>query len=258
MDELVAMIEQLLQLEDSVFNASRELIEKRILESFSGPEGEKAIHATANAFRQEGYSRMETVQALETLKENYANLLDSFKGKTESEEKKKFLDNLKASSVAYFNAVLPVYEAEHPTISIQLLRESAKVPTYAHHGDQGCDIYAVEDTIVKPRTYGNLIHTGIKLNIPQGWAVAIRPRSGMSKKTPLRLSNCVATIDSGYRGEICVLFDNFSDEEITIHQGDRIAQFILEKCYNADFEQVTEIAEDETERGSGGFGSSGN
>ncbi len=55
-----------------------------------------------------------------------------------------------------------------------------------------------------------------------------------------------------------MLFDNFSDEEITIHQGDRIAQFILEKCYNADFEQVTEIAEDETERGSGGFGSSGN
>ena len=189
------MIEQLLQLEDSVFNASRELIEKRILESFSGPEGEKAIHATANAFRQEGYSRMETVQALETLKENYANLLDSFKEKTESEEKKKFLDNLKASSVAYFNAVLPVYEAEHPLISIQLLRESAKVPTYAHRGDQGCDIYAVEDTIVKPRTYGNLIHTGIKLNIPQGWAVAIRPRSGMSKKTPLRLSNCVATIN---------------------------------------------------------------
>lgn len=195
MDELIKMIEQLLQLEDSVFDASRELIEKRILETLSGAEGEKSIHATAEAFRQEGYSRMETAQALETLKENFVNLMESFKEKASSEEKKKFLDNLKTSTAAYFNAVLPVYEAEHPTISIQLLRDGAKVPTYAHRGDQGCDIYAVEDTIVKPHTYGNLIHTGIKLNIPQGWAIAIRPRSGMSKKTPLRLSNCVATIN---------------------------------------------------------------
>lgn len=257
MDELLKMIEQLLQLEDSVFNASRELIEKRILESFSGSEGEKTIHATANAFRQAGYSRMETVQALETLKENYANLLDSLKEKTENEEKKKFLDNLKASSVAYFNAVLPVYEAEHPLISIQLLREGAKVPTYAHRGDQGCDLYLPEDITIEPNARGVIIPLGIAVAIPVGWALAIRPRSGLSHKSTLRISNTPGTIDTSFKDEVGVIVDNLSDSPLSLKAGDRIAQFILEKNYQADFEIVENVKTIGEDRG-GGYGSTGN
>ena len=101
-----------------------------------------------------------------------------------------------------------------------------------------------------------MVSTGLKLNIPEGWAIAIRPRSGMSKKTPLRISNCVPTIDTGFRGEIRILFDNFSDEPVSIKAGDRIAQMILERNYRGIFTQVDSV-EDDTDRGEGGFGSSG-
>jgi dUTP pyrophosphatase len=79
----------------------------------------------------------------------------------------------------------------------------------------------------------------------------------MSKNTPLRISNSPATIDQQYRGEICILFDNLSDEPYEIKEGERIAQFILEKNYHANYTQVDSV-EPDTERGEGGFGSSGN
>ena len=101
-----------------------------------------------------------------------------------------------------------------------------------------------------------MVSTGLKLNIPEGWAIAIRPRSGMSKKTPLRISNCVGTVDTNYRGLVCVLFDNFSDEPVSIKAGDRIAQMILERNYRGIFTQVDSV-EDDTDRGDKGFGSSG-
>ena len=93
--------------------------------------------------------------------------------------------------------------------------------------------------------------------IPHGYAVSIRPRSGMSRNTPLRISNSPATIDQQYRGEIKILFDNFSNEPVTIKAGERIAQFILEKNYRADYSRVNAV-EPNTDRGEGGFGSSGN
>ena len=257
MDELIKMIEQLLQLEDSVFDASRELIEKRILETLSGAEGEKSIHATAEAFRQEGYSRMETAQALETLKENFVNLMESFKEKASSEEKKKFLDKIKTSTAAYFNAVLPVYEAEHPTISIQLLRDGAKVPTYAHRGDQGCDLYLPEDITIEPNARGVIIPLGIAVAIPAGWALAIRPRSGLSHKSTLRISNTPGTIDTSFKDEVGVIVDNLSNSPLNLKAGDRIAQFILEKNYQADFEIVENVKAIGEDRG-GGYGSTGN
>ena len=102
-----------------------------------------------------------------------------------------------------------------------------------------------------------MIPTGLKMEIPRGWAISVRPRSGLSKKTCLRISNVPGSIDTGFRGEIHILFDNIGFEPITIHKGDRIAQLVLEKQYQATFTQVDKVSED-TDRGSGGFGSSGN
>ena len=93
--------------------------------------------------------------------------------------------------------------------------------------------------------------------IPHGWAISIRPRSGMSRTTPLRISNSPATIDQQYRGEVKILFDNFSDKPVEIKAGDRIAQFIIEKNYRGDYIEVDTV-EPDTDRGEGGFGSSGN
>ena len=157
----------------------------------------------------------------------------------------------------YAVVALRITNRDKVTIGIEIVHPDAKIPTYAHEGDQGADIYAVEDTIIEPHTFGNMVPTGLKMMIPHGWAVAIRPRSGMSRTTPLRISNSPATIDQQYRGEVKILFDNFSDKPVEIKAGDRIAQFIIEKNYRGDYIQV-ETVEPDTERGEGGFGSSGN
>ena len=135
------------------------------------------------------------------------------------------------------------------------LEPSAKVPTYAHPTDAAADIYALEDTLIPGNSLGNKIRTGIKIALPEKWVAYIVPRSSIGTKTPLRQSNSIGVIDSGYRGEIGVLYDNISDSDYTIKAGDRIAQMIIMPCYQFKAVVVDEL--DETDRGESGFGSTG-
>ena len=100
-----------------------------------------------------------------------------------------------------------------------------------------------------------LIPTGLKMELPQGYEAQVRPRSGMSIKHGITLVNCVGTIDEDYRGELCVPVINLSTEEFTIQNGDRIAQMIISPVTKAEISVVTELSD--TQRGEGGFGSTG-
>lgn len=131
----------------------------------------------------------------------------------------------------------------------------ATVPTYAHDSDAAADLYATETQTLGPHTNGNKIHTGIKIQLPEGWLALILPRSSMGAKTPLRLSNSIGLIDSGYRGEIMAMYDNISDEHYTIWSGDRIAQMLVMPSYRF-LPKVVDTLTD-SDRGEGGFGSSG-
>lgn len=133
--------------------------------------------------------------------------------------------------------------------------EKGQVPTYAHTTDAAADIYAAETITLAPHSLSNKIKTDIKIALPEGWAAAILPRSSIGAKTGLRLSNSVGIIDSDYRGEIGVLYDNISDSEYTINAGDRIAQMIVFPVNHFKARVVDEVPE--TERGEGGFGSTG-
>lgn len=159
-------------------------------------------------------------------------------------------------------------------LRIEKCRESAMIPKYAHTGDAGMDLYAAEDVTVLPGKSA-LVPIGIKMAIPLGYEVQIRPRSGVSYKTLIRLPNAPGTIDCGYRGELNVLVYNASDREdaapenpftmavtdcphgtYLIRRGDRIAQMVFAKveyCRPVVVSSVESIGED---RG-GGFGSSG-
>jgi dUTP pyrophosphatase len=101
----------------------------------------------------------------------------------------------------------------------------------------------------------NVIPTGLQIALPKGWVAKIVPRSSIGMKTGLRLSNSVGVIDADYRGEIGVLYDNFSDSDYEIKAGDRIAQMWVEPVYNFKPIEVSNLPD--TERGSGGFGSTG-
>jgi len=170
------------------------------------------------------------------------------------------------------------------------IETSNAIPVYARKGDAGIDICADKDVTLAPGEQA-IIPTGIKVAIPEGYEIQIRPRSGISAKTKLRVANAPGTIDSGYRGEIGVIMENTSKDYIwngntiapliqtaetslsvngvnelgekvpaggyyNIKKGDRIAQMVLVKYETADFEQVASVAEIGEDRG-GGFGSTG-
>ncbi len=130
------------------------------------------------------------------------------------------------------------------------------LPAYETEGSAGMDLRAslTEPVQLKP-LQRTLIPTGIHIELPQGYEAQIRPRSGLAIKKGLSLLNTPGTIDSDYRGEIKVILINLSNETAQVHNGERIAQMIINKYEQVTFVEVDELSE--TERGAGGFGHTG-
>lgn len=139
-------------------------------------------------------------------------------------------------------------------IPVKKLHPDAKLPVYATNGAAGADLHALEDAIV-PAWGHRLVQTGLAFAIPTGWEVQIRPRSGLAFKNMVSVLNTPGTIDSDYRGDIGVILVNHGSEHFTVKAGDRIAQMVVAPVYQAAFDVVDELPE--TERGEGGFGSTG-
>lgn len=141
-------------------------------------------------------------------------------------------------------------------INVKRLTDTATIPTRQHEGDAGYDLYAdiQKPVIIKPHTT-EFIHTGIAIEIPDGYFGAIFARSGLATNEGLRPANCVGVCDSRYRGEYMVALHNDSIEARTVSPRDRIAQLVAMPYLNVEFEEVDELSD--TERGEGGFGSTG-
>jgi len=141
-------------------------------------------------------------------------------------------------------------------LKIKRLPHNNVIPEYKTDGAAGMDLCAAisEPVVLKPleRT---LIPTGLKIELEHGYEAQIRPRSGMSIKHGITLINCVGTIDEDYRGEVCVAVVNISNKEYTIQPEERIAQMVITKYEQAKIEVVDNLSD--TERGEGGFGSTG-
>lgn len=139
-------------------------------------------------------------------------------------------------------------------IEIKKLHQDAYIPKYQTFGAAGFDIHSIENITIASGE-SKLIKTGLGMAIEDGYELQIRPRSGLALKNGITVLNTPGTIDSDYRGEIMVLLINHSKQDFIIAKGDRIAQGVISKVYQADFIEVSEL--DDTQRGSGGFGSSG-
>lgn len=141
-------------------------------------------------------------------------------------------------------------------MKIKCLKNNKSLPVYQTSGSSGMDLTAGidEEIEIKPLER-KLIPTGISIELPQGFEAQVRARSGMSVKHGITLINAIGTIDSDYRGEICVGLINLSSEPYTIKPNDRIAQMVIMKVEHAEIEIETELSQ--TLRGSGGFGSTG-
>lgn len=143
-------------------------------------------------------------------------------------------------------------------IKIKKLHELAQIPSYGTKGSAGFDIASVEQVRVLAGET-KLIKTGLSFEIPAGYEMEIRPRSGLSLKSKIRLSNSPGTIDSDYRGEVHFIVDNIMTKfpnEYLIEIGQKLGQGIIRKVDQVEFEEISEQDElTETERGSNGFGS---
>jgi len=141
-------------------------------------------------------------------------------------------------------------------VQIKLTHKDAIVPKYQTYGASGFDLHSAEEYKIYPGQV-LLVDTGIAYQIPYGYELQVRPRSGMSFKTPLRVANAPGTVDADFRDSVKVIIENRSDNEsYTIKQGDRIAQGIICPVNRVSFSIVDEL--DESERGTAGFGSTGN
>lgn len=161
-------------------------------------------------------------------------------------------------------------------VFVEIVREDVTLPSYANPYDAGMDVCTAEEIIIKPGET-RIIPTGLKFAIPEGYEIQVRPRSGISLKTPLRIANSPGTIDAGYRDELGIIINNTSPEGATsdssdtfitldskgnkkgsyiIRKGERIAQLILAKVPRMNIITVDAVKDIGTDRG-GGFGSTG-
>ncbi|MBQ7473231.1 MAG: dUTP diphosphatase [Oscillospiraceae bacterium] len=134
------------------------------------------------------------------------------------------------------------------------LRDGAHIPQKAHEDDAGFDLYASEDFILKAHAFG-CVPTAISIELPIGYEAQVRPRSGLAAKHGVTVLNAPGTIDAGYRGEVKVILINHGNEDFEITAGMRIAQMVISPVVGAEFVEASSL--EDSERGEGGFGSSG-
>jgi dUTP pyrophosphatase len=149
----------------------------------------------------------------------------------------------------------PVGSLTVVAIQISRLDPDLPVPSYAHPGDAGADLFAREDVTLAPGER-RLVPTGLAIALPQGYVALVHPRSGLANRSGLSIVNAPGTIDAGYRGEIQVCLVNLDPTTpIELSRGDRIAQLVIQRFESAEFVEVAELPD--SVRGEGGYGSTG-
>ena len=214
---------------------------------------------------------------VENVREQYEQIyaeIDNQMGEVLTHQKRDFLKQMlgitynalaEAEGIAKKNILIP----------LEFCRDNAKIPVYAHLTDSGMDVYATEDITIAPGET-KLIPIGIKVAIPAGYELQVRPKSGRCLKTKLRIANTPGTIDAGYRDEIGIIVDNIEpfikeakmDEDgrlyevlfgssYTIGKGEKFAQLVLAEVPKAIFYEVESVGTIENDGRNGGFGSTG-
>ena len=140
------------------------------------------------------------------------------------------------------------------TLRFKRIHPDAILPSYAHPSDAGMDVRSVADLTIAPGKRA-LVPTGLVMRLPPTYEAQVRPRSGLALKSGVTVLNSPGTIDSGYRGEVGVILANFGESDFQVKKGDKIAQIVIAPVTQPTIEETDVI--DETDRGAGGFGSTG-
>jgi dUTP pyrophosphatase len=257
----------LLTLTDEHFTLLAPSILSSLMSTYNEPENRMAI---VRAMNMSGMK-------IEDYRKQYYDLCEALEtemAETLSCPKRDFIRQL---ITAIYNIIEETEGAPNRKINIpiELCHPDAKFPAYAHVTDAGMDVYLVEDVTINPGET-KVLPTGIKCAIPQGYELQVRPKSGRSAKSKLRISNTPGTIDAGYRDEIGIIVDNIDpvirsaemDENgrlynvlwgssITLYKGEKIAQLVLSEVPHAVFYRVESVMDIANDGRNGGFGSTG-
>ena len=260
--ESLELMGTLLVMEDEDFDKVKGSVLDAMREGVSRQEN-RQLYATLE--KQNGFSKEQYLEELKKIDSLVDTEMPDF-----SESKRDFMKQF--FSICY-NAIIDSFDVDKRAIQIpiEICNPEAKIPTYAHKGDAGMDVYSTIDVTIAPGET-KLIPLGFKVAIPEGYELQVRPRSGFSLKTHLRVANAPGTIDSGYRDEVGIILHNcaptiqdFGDgraetclygPSYTISKGDRIAQLVLQAVPTALFVETPDISKIGGDRG-GGWGSTG-
>lgn len=250
---LIDSIKSLTEIDDATLtDEMMKTILDGVEQQFSSELVQQSINQIVNNMEDQGLNKSEAQAAIKALSDTMKEMIYSEVSYTGN--KKLLVDTIMDKMFGIFNAAAEKYHSYAIELPIQL-EEGAQVPTYAHDSDAAADMYAMEDTTVSAHSTGTPVKTGVHIQLPEGWVAFILPRSSIGAKTPLRLSNSVGVIDSGYRGEVRALYDNVSNEPYQIHKGDRIAQMLVMPSYRFKANVVDSL--EDSDRGEAGFGSTG-
>lgn len=239
-ENAAAGLAYIFEMPDEMFKMVYPQIKDEFIKTVKNGEFEKEIF-------QKGISDKEKEEAINSFKELKKELEDEL-----SQEKIDFLSLLIDSMENILNSVS---YRDTVSVAIEFCHVNAKEPTYSNPDDAGCDVYAVEDCSIAPGAT-MIVKTGLKVAVPAGWMLSVRPRSGMSAGTGIRVANAPGTIDTGYRDEVGIILHNTGNVAYAVKAGDRIAQFVIEPAPMIKFKKVESVANIGENRG-GGFGHSG-
>ena len=142
-----------------------------------------------------------------------------------------------------------------PEVLVRRLDPGVPLPSYAHHGDAGADLVTISDVTIEPGERV-VLGTGLSVALPDGWVGLVAPRSGLAARHGIGMVNAPGVLDAGYRGEVRVILVNHDPHKpVSLRRGDRVAQLVLQRVARAAFREVDELPE--SDRGAGGFGSTG-
>lgn len=246
-------VKNLKDMDDNLFSdEALDTILQSIDQSFSKEQINQSVSQIIANLEAQGTTRAEAKESVKSLKEFVNQIV--YGDQIIAGNKRKVVDKVVEKIYETFDTAYDKYHFYSIELPI-MLEEGAQVPTYAHDSDAAADMYAFEDITIQPHTHGTPVKTGVHIQLPEGWVAFVLPRSSMGAKTPLRLSNSVGVIDSGYRGEVRAIYDNISDDPYEIHKGDRIAQMLVMPSYRFKANVVDSLTD--SDRGEGGFGSTG-
>lgn len=252
MRPLHELIEQIMSLPEETLNDQTvEMMVGMISGALTPAVKEESIKSMIQGFEEMGHTRATAKNVIEDSKNEINNFIEQL---APSPNKRLLLTKVFEIFFEIFDNAVERYHSTNIKVQFHV-EDGAHLPNYAHENDAAADLYSNETIVIKAHTLGNFVHTGIKCALPEGWCAKILPRSSTGAKTPLRLSNSQGLIDTGYRGEIMLLFDNISDSDYVINKGDRLAQLSVEPVYRFSPEIIQNLTD--TDRGEGGFGSTG-